>query len=155
MKKKMIITIGCLLLSILLMLIIVVGVKKIIGEDIIDMDDVKEYTIEIAEIDKIEKILYQYPNGDVYEIVDARIIQSFVECANGVCFEKGEYLGDSSWSSSAIYLCDAEGKYLHTIAPYGEKSIVYGDGPNVYTSDNGYGLELLTDKGTYVRNIYK
>ncbi|MBQ9700621.1 MAG: hypothetical protein IJV71_08390, partial [Lachnospiraceae bacterium] len=50
----------------------------------------KQYTIQINDSEQIAKISVRYENGDVYEITNTDIIQSFIKKANGTTFEIGE-----------------------------------------------------------------
>ncbi len=114
----------------------------------------KQYTIQINDSEQIAKISVRYENGDVYEITNTDIIQSFIQKANGTTFEIGEYLGKSSWTSGAIHMYDQNDQLILSISTLGKYSITYGKGPHVYKSKNGYSLEILENQGTFIENIY-
>lgn len=113
------------------------------------------YTVEISDVESINKLVYQQANGDVYEITDKDIIKEFVDSIDGMEFKRDESLENASWSSSIIYFYNEDNKCTYSIQPSGNNAIIHGDEPYRYVSDKEYKLDILAEAGTFVENIHE
>ena len=110
------------------------------------------YTVALPDKDSVVKIVYQYCNGDLYEITDETIIDEFINSIDGMKFKKESDMTSSTWSSSVVYFLDDEETLITSIQVYGANSIIHEN--NKYISDKEYKLDVLENVGTYIKNIY-